>query len=50
MSLKYPAIWPDSTYRISGRIAGYLNSQEAGYPVSGYPAKSLSGVSLIKTD
>ena len=49
MSLKYPAIWPDSTYRMSGQIAGYWICQKAWYPVSGNPAKSLSGVSLPRT-
>ena len=49
ISLKYPVIRLDSTYRISSRIAGYWIYQKAGYPVSGYPAKSLSGVSLLIT-
>ena len=40
---------PDSTCRISGRITGYWVSQKARYPVYSYPAKSLSGVSLLNT-
>ena len=44
---KYPAIRPDSTCQIYGRITGYEKSQKAGYPVFGYPARSLSGDSLV---
>ena len=44
----YPAGYPNPALK-NCRISGYpVLVQSAGYPVSGYPAKSLSGTSLIK--